>query len=161
MLLCGLVLAGANSAPERGLLTAEEVADLDLSCCELAVLSACETGLGKLAGGEGVLGLQRAFQAAGARTLVTSLWSVDDAATCLLMQRFYENLFSSKKLSKLEALRQAQRWLLYHPDEVEQYRKRLPRGSRLGKGSVAVTVKSGRKATHPAFWAAFILCGEP
>jgi CHAT domain-containing protein/Tfp pilus assembly protein PilF len=161
MLLCGLVLAGANSDPERGLLTAEEVADLDLRSCELAVLSACETGLGKLAGGEGVLGLQRAFQAAGARTLVTSLWSVDDAATALLMQRFYENLFSGKKLGKLEALRQAQRWLLHHPDEVEQYRKRLPRDSRtLGKGSVALPVKTGRKTTHPAFWAAFVLCGD-
>ena len=82
MLLSGLVLAGANASPEKGILTAEEVLGLDLRGCELAVLSACETGLGKeVAGGEGVLGLQRAFQAAGARTTVVSLWSVNDAAT--------------------------------------------------------------------------------
>ena len=72
-----------------GLMTAEEVGGLDLKGCELAVLSACETGLGRTAGGEGVLGLQRAFHQAGCRTVVASLWRVDDAATSALMSRFY------------------------------------------------------------------------
>src|SRR5262249_779077 len=70
MLLSGLVLSGANADPDRGYLSAEEVSGLDLRGCELAVLSACETGLGKAAAGEGVLGLQRAFHIAGARSLV-------------------------------------------------------------------------------------------
>ena len=114
-LLSGLVLAGANAPPKAGgddgILTALEVSALDLSRVELAVLSACETGLGKAAGGEGVLGLQRAFQAAGAKSVVTSLWQVPDVPTQKLMERFYDNLWA-KKLSRLEALRRAQIWML-------------------------------------------------
>ena len=92
---------------EDGILTAEEVQALDLRGTELVVLSACETGLGEAEYGQGVLGLQRAFQAAGARAVVASLWKVDDAATTVLMEQFYTNLWD-KKLPKLEALRQAQ-----------------------------------------------------
>ena len=81
------------------------VAELDLHQTDLVVLSACETGLGKVAGGEGILGLQRAFQVAGARTVVASLWSVDDAATGQLMVRFYQGLKEGRR--KDEALRDA------------------------------------------------------
>ena len=105
-LLSGLVFAGANHPPDAngddGILTAEEVAALDLSATRLAVLSACETGLGPVAGGEGVLGLQRAFQVAGTQTVVASLWKVGDESTRVLMERFYENLWE-KKLGTLEA----------------------------------------------------------
>src|SRR5205823_5926548 len=108
-LLSGLVFAGANADPAGGLLTALEAGDLDLRGAELAVLSACHTGEGKVAGGEGVLGLQQAFQVAGARTVVASLWAVDDAATQQLMSRFYEGLWDRKDpAAKIEALRRAQ-----------------------------------------------------
>ena len=123
-LLSGLVWAGASVPPRdpvtglvdvgAGLMTAEEVSGLDLTGCELAVLSACETGLGRTAGGEGVLGLQRGFHQAGCRTVVASLWKVDDEATRALMERFYTNLWT-QKLPVLEALRQAQLSVLDDP----------------------------------------------
>ncbi len=96
-LLSGLVLAGANAAPEEGrdngLLTAEEVTHLALSDCDLVVLSACETGLGRPEGGEGMIGLRRSFRMAGARTVISSLWQVRDDSTQELMVAFYENLW--------------------------------------------------------------------
>ena len=111
-MLSGIALAGANRRPapigaDDGILTALEVASLDLSGCDLAVLSACETGLGMTAGGEGLLGLQRAFQVAGAHAVVASLWSVGDKPTQALMARFYENLWR-KNLPPAAALREAQ-----------------------------------------------------
>jgi CHAT domain-containing protein/tetratricopeptide (TPR) repeat protein len=120
-LLSGLVFAGANAPPRNpysatldtsfGVVTAEEMAGFDLSGCELAVLSACQTGLGKLTDGEGVLSLQRAFHLAGAKTVVASLWTVDDDATQRLMAQFYDNLWG-KNLAPAEAMRQAQLSLL-------------------------------------------------
>ena len=81
-LLSGLALAGANRPPEPGqddgILTALEVAELDLSGVEMVTLSACQTGLGQSAGGEGLLGLQRAFQVAGAHAVVASSLGCDD-----------------------------------------------------------------------------------
>jgi CHAT domain-containing protein len=143
-LLSGLAWAGVNRPTAdpatgtvdvgAGLMTAEEVAGLDLKGCELAVLSACETGLGRTAGGEGVLGLQRAFHQAGARTVVASLWRVDDDATRELMTRFYTNLWV-KKHSPLEALRQAQLSILDDPN--------------FGDGG------------NPRLWAAWTLSGDP
>ena len=105
------VVRAAGREMDDGILTALEVSELDLRNVELAVLSACETGLGRVAGGEGVLGLQRAFQTAGARASITSLWKVDDTATQILMTEFYTNLWQ-KKLGKLESLRQAQLTML-------------------------------------------------
>ena len=114
-LLSGLALAGANHAGQTdaadvsdnrdGILTAEEIGTQNLDGVQLVVLSACETGLGKSAGGEGVLGLQRSFQAAGARNVVASLWPVDDKATAALMTEFYTKLWKEHK-SPIDALRE-------------------------------------------------------
>ena len=95
LLLSGMALSGANlrgeasSSINDGILTAEEIAGIDLQGVDLAVLSACGTGLGKVEAGEGVLGLRRAFQLAGVRNLLMSLWAVDDAATVAWMQDFF------------------------------------------------------------------------
>ena len=110
----GLILAGGQRAwlgqpipdcAEDGILLAEEIAAMDLSGTDLVVLSACETGLGEITS-EGVFGLQRAFKKAGVRTLIMSLWRVDDAATSLMMRTFYEHLLAGK--SKREAFAIAQ-----------------------------------------------------
>jgi CHAT domain-containing protein len=171
----GLALAGAERALEEkkddtgssdparedGLLTAEEVAALDLRGTEMVVLSACETGLGDLARGEGVLGLQRAFQAAGAQSVVASLWRVSDPATSVLMEEFYRNLLE-KKLPKLEALRQAQLTVLRNPQRVRDRAEELKRGP----GFKPVTLPEGGRIqeapvrSSPAWWAAFILSGD-
>ncbi|MEM9799260.1 MAG: CHAT domain-containing tetratricopeptide repeat protein [Planctomycetota bacterium] len=113
--LCGLALAGANRGlNERGkvpgIMTAEELSTLDLSRCELAVLSACETNVGVRRAGQGIQSLQGALHAAGARTAVTSLWRVDDAATRRLMELFYGNLWR-RGLGKADALWTAKRQL--------------------------------------------------
>lgn len=95
VLLSGLALAGANhreqAGPDEddGILTAEEIASLDLTAVDWAVLSACNSGGGAIRGGEGVLGLRRAFRIAGVRTLILSLWRVDDTLTTRWMSAFY------------------------------------------------------------------------
>jgi CHAT domain-containing protein len=163
LLLSGLVLAGANRDQEKGILRAEELANLDLRGCELAVLSACETGRGRVDAGEGVQGLQWAFQAAGARSLVVSLWKVHDAATSVLMEEFYTNLWH-KKLSRLEALRQAQLTVLRNPALVQKRQQELAKlGVRGPEDEPAPLPHGGTSAaarSHPALWAAFILSGD-
>ncbi len=112
MLLSGLALAGANDGGEGGgdgVWTAEEIAGLSLEGTELVVLSACDTALGTIEAGEGVLGLRRAFTLTGAGTMVMSLWPVDDRSTALLMQTLYGGLAEH---SAPEALRLAQLALL-------------------------------------------------
>ncbi|MEZ5976982.1 MAG: CHAT domain-containing tetratricopeptide repeat protein [Planctomycetota bacterium] len=103
--LCGLALAGANHGV-AGRLTAEELATLDLTDCELAVLSACETNVGIRRAGQGIQSLQTALHAAGARTAICSLWKVDDAATRRLFEVFYTKLWKDG-LGKADALWQA------------------------------------------------------
>ena len=132
----GLLLAGANTSirgaqlpknTEDGILTAEEISQLDFRGMDLVVMSACQTGLGDITG-DGVFGLQRGFKKAGANTLLMSLWKVDDTATHILMDNFYKNLTAGK--SKHDAFIAAQQHLR--------------------------TTEEG-KFNNPRFWAAFIL----
>jgi CHAT domain-containing protein len=180
MLRSGVVLAGGGRDPgagpvdasaeaptrEDGILTAEEMQALDLRGTELVVLSACDSGLGALEHGQGVMGLQRAFQAAGARAVVASLWKVDDAATTVLMEQFYDNLWT-KKLHKLEALRQAQLTVLKDPELVTNRRAELAKERGIGEAAVKLP-EGGRVAapnprdarSDPSLWAAFVLSGD-
>jgi CHAT domain-containing protein len=135
-----LILAGANrrhATPpdqEDGVLTAEEVAALNLTGVEWAVLSGCDTGVGEIRAGEGVFGLRRAFHLAGAKTVIMSLWAVEDQTTRQWMSALYENRFT-KNLSSVDAVRQASLSVLH---------------LRRTKGV----------STHPFYWAAFVAAGD-
>jgi CHAT domain-containing protein/Tfp pilus assembly protein PilF len=140
LLLSGIALAGANrrlaatSTSEDGILTAEEIAALDLGSVEWAVLSGCATGDGKLLPGEGVFGLRRAFRIAGARTVIMSLWPVDDASTRAWMTTLYREHFAGSK-SAAESVRAA------------------------GIAALAKRRAAGL-STHPFYWAGFIAAGD-
>jgi CHAT domain-containing protein len=163
LVLSGLVLAGANrqgedAAPDHGIITAEGLIGLRMEGLELAVLSACETGLGESGGGEGVYGLQRAFHVAGCKNVIASLWKVDDTATQALMTLFYRNLWE-KKLDAAEALRQAQLTIYRNPAAVEVVKKR---GTDFTESDLPeVKSEPGTKLKHAptAHWAAFTFSG--
>jgi CHAT domain-containing protein len=129
-LYSGLALAPDPDGGEDGFLQTYEVFNLDFNA-DLVVLSACNTALGRLSRGEGLVGTTRAFQYAGVPSLVVSLWSVDDAATSRLMQAFYRGLKAGR--SKPAALREA---------KLEQLR-------------------AGGAKADPYYWAPFILIGDP
>jgi CHAT domain-containing protein len=164
LVMTGLVFAGANDpkAAGRGIVTGEALVDLDLSGLELAVLSACETGLGEVAGGEGVFGLQRAFHLAGCRNVVASLWKVNDAATAALMTKFYHEMWVNKK-PPIEALREAQRTIYRHPELIPALAGE--RGRRDRDKAVAVRPRepgvsaTGDRRADTRLWAAFVLSG--
>ncbi|MCD4785845.1 MAG: CHAT domain-containing protein [Candidatus Eremiobacteraeota bacterium] len=142
LLRSGLVFAGANrlgreklpEGCEDGILTALEISGINLRGTDLVVLSACDTGVGKTRRGEGVFGLRRAFQLAGAKTVVMSLWSVPDKQTQELMVDYYGRIKNGEGKSK--ALRNTMLSI------IKERRK-----------------KTG--ASHPFFWASFISVGEP
>lgn len=139
LLRAGLALAGANNRAtagatgDDGILTAEEVASLDLSGVDWAVLSACRTGVGEIATGEGVLGLRRAFEVAGANTLIMTLWAVDDEATRAWMRELYRARLAGS--STAESVAQASRTV------IEERR---------GAGL----------SVHPFYWGAFVAAGD-
>jgi CHAT domain-containing protein len=122
LLRSGLALAGANaqkSGRDDGILTALEASQPDLAGTKLVVMSACQTGIGKVESGDGVYGLRRALTIAGAETQVMSLWRVDDQATSNLMQAYYDGLLAGGGRS--EALRQVQLAMLNNPDTAHPY----------------------------------------
>ena len=140
LLRSGLALAGANqrqsaaAGEDDGILTAEEAAALNLAGAEWVVLSGCDTGAGDLRSGEGVLGLRRAFQEAGARTVIASLWPVDDNEARDWMGTLYRTRFRAGK-STAESVRAA---------DLSQ---------------LAARRKAG-KSTHPFYWAGFVAAGD-
>jgi len=139
LLLTGLALAGANRRgaaldQDEGILTADEIARLNLQGTEWAVLSACDTGLGEIKAGEGVFGLRRAFQIAGARTVIMSLWQVEDVSTRDWMRALYEGRLQ-KRLDTAVAVRDA---------GLSVMRARRSKG----------------QSTHPFYWAAFVAAGD-
>jgi CHAT domain-containing protein len=138
LLASGMALAGASKDAETGVLTAEDVAGLDLRGVDLVVLSADESARGVCAGGQGMLGLVSAFHEAGARNVLGNLWRIDGEAAKMLVTRFYDGLWR-KKLPKLEALRQAQLFVIRNPGKV----------------------RPGAKASPPLWWAGWVHSGRP
>jgi len=133
LLHSGLVFAGANRDRQASILTAQQIASLDLSGVDWAVLSACNTGGGVLSDGEGVLGLERAFRIAGARNVVMTLWPVDDRVT----ERFMRHLYSQHlehHAASIDAVWQSNRKLL-----AER--------------------RAAGQSTHPWYWAGFVGSG--
>jgi CHAT domain-containing protein/Tfp pilus assembly protein PilF len=162
--LSGLVLAGANRGGGAGVLTAEALAGEDLRGLDLAVLSACQTGLGEAEAAEGVFGLQRALHLAGARSVVASLWRVDDEATAALMAVFYHKLWR-ERLAPAEALRQAQLALYSHPESIKVLAHE--RGPNFDREVVRAAPPRSAALPPPArgqrlparYWAGFVLSG--
>jgi CHAT domain-containing protein/tetratricopeptide (TPR) repeat protein len=124
MMRSGLLFSGANKTwgkslenqtLEDGILTASEISNLDLSACQLVVLSACETGLGEVKGSEGVFGLQRAFKMAGVKNIIMSLWKVPDAQTAELFDIFYTECFAGKTIHEAFQTAQAKMKVKYSP----------------------------------------------
>ncbi len=135
--LAGVALAGANSdsgsGSSRGILTAEDAVGVDLEGVDWAVLSGCDTGLGKIDAHEGVFGLRRAFQLAGARTVITSLWPVEDEWGRRWMAKLYDARLR-RKLGTAACVRAA----------------------------TLATLQSRRRAglsTHPFYWAPYVAAG--
>ena len=160
-----VLAAGSDSGNSR--VTAEQMLRTWKLDADLVTLSACQTGLGQPAGGEGYLGFSQALFIAGARSLVLSLWQVDDTATALLMVRFYENLLGGrtglkKPMAKAEALAEAKRWLRnLTAKEAKTLAKNLPPVERIGTAKGRPLANSDRPYEHPYYWAAFILIGDP
>lgn len=122
-----------------GVLTAREIVRGWNLSADLVTLSACETALGREAGGEGYIGLSHAFMQAGAHSMLVSLWKVEDRATSMLMRRFYANVFGSEAapMAKADALREAKLWLRDYTDAAGR-----------------------RPYHHPFYWSAFVLIGD-
>jgi CHAT domain-containing protein len=170
-------LTALESAPD-GQITAEQIVRTWELDADLVVLSACESGLGRYAGGEGYLGFAQALFVKGARSLVLSQWKVDDQATALLMTRIYQNLLGrrpglSTPLPKAAALDEAKRWLReLTVDEVGTELAALDRGTvrprveevdgPAPRAAASAPKPAGvRPYAHPYYWAAFILIGDP
>ena len=132
-ILSGLAFSGASLAPGSapiGVLSAGELGTLDLSQVDWIALSACDSGLGPIGRNEGVFGMRRALRLAGARTVVMSLWQVDDAATADLMQNLYRARF------------------VEHAD--------VPDAMANAMRSVIAARRTAGQSDHPYYWAAFI-----
>jgi len=129
----GLVFAGGGRGGGQSILLAQQIASLDLTGVDWAVLSACNTGNGELHDGEGVLGLQRAFREAGARSVIMTLWPVDDDAA----RRFMHELYA------------------------ERLRRHASTADSVWNSARAMLLerRAAGKSTHPWYWAGFVGAG--
>ena len=164
LLQSGMFLAGANlhgkgadeAHAEDGIVTALEVSAMDLRGTDLVVLSACETGLGRVEQGEGVYGLRRAFQMAGARTVVSALWQVPDEDAMEFMKALYANMSLSANqrqaerpsLNETSGSRSLSRGITY-PELMQKVALQCIRELRLR-----------HRPTHPFSWGAFVATGD-
>jgi CHAT domain-containing protein len=170
-----LLLSGQAIPDSR--LTAVEVLRRWHLDSDLVTLSACQTALGKYERGEGFVGFAQALILAGSRSVCLSLWKVDDAATALLMERFYQNLLGKRKglkepMPKAQALAEAKTWLReLSREEAVQRAAQLAQGVVRGKHrklhllAVQPADKNSRDSkdrpfAHPYYWAAFVLIGQ-
>jgi tetratricopeptide (TPR) repeat protein len=172
-------LIAAGKKVPTGRLTVEDIANNWELDADLVSLSACQTALGPQGGGEGLLGFSQVLLGKGARSLLLSLWKVDDTGTALLMQRFYQNLLGKREglkapLPRAESLQEAKRWLReLSRVEVEKLAGELaqgavradeedPKGQSPPRVARKPVVPNGDKPfAHPFYWAAFILIGDP
>jgi len=129
----GLVFAGANNGRQNTILTAQQIASLNLHGVDWAVLSSCNTGNGELRDGEGVLGLQRAFRIAGARSIVMALWPVDDDMT----RRYVRELYR----------------------EHLQYHRSAADAAWIAARRMLADRRAAGQSTHPWYWAGFVASG--
>jgi tetratricopeptide (TPR) repeat protein len=159
-------LAAAGQQVPTGRLTVGDIAEHWQLDADLVTLSACQTALGPEGRGEGLLGFSQVLLGKGARSLLLSLWKVDDTATALLMTRFYQNLLGKREglegpLPKAEALREAKIWLRgLSGEEASRRVASLPAAAR-GERAKAPAAASARPYEHPTYWAAFVLFGDP
>jgi CHAT domain-containing protein/tetratricopeptide (TPR) repeat protein len=167
----------AGKLPLTNRLTVEAILRTWTLDADLVTLSACQSGVGASAGGEGMLGFAQALLQKGARSVLLSRWKVDDAATALLMLRFYQKVLGKrgdgkKPLGRAEALHEAKRWLrTLSREEAEKAVAKLtgglPRGQRGKVGRLpdgkedAPRYSVDRPFAHPYYWAAFVLIGDP
>lgn len=179
----GLLMAGANNAlrgialpaeVDDGIATAEEISRLDLRGLDMVVLSACQSGLGEVTG-EGVFGLQRGFKKAGARSLLVSLWPVDDRATQMLMESFYRHYLSGRSKADALALARAELRAYTQPADTPEsagmtapsdlsdqdltpaQRRRLQKQTGTAATGSAAPDAPAHPYDAPRYWAAFVL----
>ncbi len=131
--LSGLMLSQKPGTTDDGMLYNGEIYNLKLNA-DLVVMSACETGLGKISQGEGVIGLGRSLIYAGAKNIVCSLWQVSDASTSALMINFYTNLLKASKKEQMA-----------FTDKLHNAKLKM--------------ISEGKFA-HPYFWSPFIIIGK-
>lgn len=179
LLRCGMAFSGVNNWLKTdmeypleeygdGILTAKDVLRLDLQGTDLLVLSACQTGLGEVKNGEGIKGLRRSFELSGVRTIICTLWSVDDLSSALLMNEFYTNLLVLGINNKLTALTNAKQFMSQMTNSEKKDRL-----IKMGRTTDALIVESMANYSkerehawdykpykHAFYWAGYILQGD-
>jgi CHAT domain-containing protein len=161
-----LILAGGDKDKKNNLTLKEIFANLKIPNARAAVLSACETGMVELESGDEYIGLASGFMYAGSPTVISSLWSVDDLSTSLLMNRWYENVLTNK-MGKAAALKEAQQWVrdLTGAKLIEYWKKYPSQDPHVRAYKRAIQLlspekKEEKRFAHPFYWGAFTCTGN-